>query len=116
MLLLQLPDIRRHLETGSGRNMYGCNVHGWLGREDPACSTIGSCSGGFLSLEPCCNHSSKAVSCSEKKGLDWNSTLTSEFTILRDFEGGGSEGERERGGQICVLVPRVCYSYDGSLR
>ena len=46
------------------------------------CRTIGSCSGGCLSLEPCCSHSSKAVNCSEKKGLGWNSASDPSSTSL----------------------------------
>jgi hypothetical protein len=33
--------------------------------------TIGNCSGGFLCSNPWSNHTSKAVSCSVKKGLGW---------------------------------------------
>ena len=35
----------------------------------PTCSTMGSCSGGRRRWEPASSHSSKARSCSAKKGL-----------------------------------------------
>ena len=50
------------------------------------CSTMGSCSGGRLCSEPCSSQSSKAVSCSLKKGLGWNSAPSSR--VLQQEHGG----------------------------
>lgn len=55
----------------AARQLWRAGVPYW--RQCLACRTMGSCSGGFFSLEPCSSHSSKAVSCSLKKGLGWNS-------------------------------------------
>mmetsp|Transcript_72383 Transcript_72383/g.228170 ORF Transcript_72383/g.228170 Transcript_72383/m.228170 type:complete len:289 (-) Transcript_72383:838-1704(-) len=51
----------------------------WL---SSTCSTMGSCSGGFFPSPPCSSHTSKAVRCSEKKGLGVKSTLGSPLRIL----------------------------------
>mmetsp|Transcript_14024 Transcript_14024/g.40700 ORF Transcript_14024/g.40700 Transcript_14024/m.40700 type:complete len:245 (-) Transcript_14024:1172-1906(-) len=42
---------------------------------------MGSCSGGFLSREPCNNHSSNAVSCSLKNGDGWKSAPGSDRSV-----------------------------------
>mmetsp|Transcript_26521 Transcript_26521/g.71716 ORF Transcript_26521/g.71716 Transcript_26521/m.71716 type:complete len:277 (-) Transcript_26521:801-1631(-) len=44
----------------------------WLSK---TCSTMGSCSGGFLSCAPCASHRSKAVSCSLKNEEGLNSAV-----------------------------------------
>ena len=65
----QGPMSRKRPSSTSARSRWT-----WL---SSTCSTMGSCSGGFLSALPCASHSSKAVSCSLKKVDGLNSAAGS---------------------------------------